>query len=234
MCIFVYCKYTDDEQIWEKPCNAALMQEWLVSYKHFSAQGAPCDLVSFQFLGCWDDRILQTSYSCLFQSVSLPASSFRLPSQRDFQTSRLAAFFPPNSRILDLGCGDAEAWHWELTGQGSGRLPQDLVVGCPMKNVQGWWGWCLFSRAAAFSFDANTRKVKICESQCDGCVRYLSRCCAKQLWKVFAGKIAICHHVWLLLTRLTYSIVAAKWLVAGNTKPFLQTSLATFALHLFL
>ena len=156
----------------------------------------------------------------------LPRETSRLPGWR--------RFFPPNSRILDLGCGDAEAWHWELTGQGSGRLPQDLVVGCPMKNVQGWWGWYLFSRAAAFSFDANTRKVKICESQCDECVRYLSRCCAKQLWNVFAGKIAICHHVWLLLARLTYSTVAAKWLVAGNTKPFLQTSPATFALHLFL
>lgn len=156
----------------------------------------------------------------------LPRETSRLPGWR--------RFFPPNSRILDLGCGDAEAWHWELTGQGSGRFPHDLVVGCPMKNVQGWWGWCLFSRAAAFSFDANTRKVKICESQCDECVRYLSRCCAKQLWNVFAGKIAICHHVLLLLTPLTYSTVASKWLVAGNTKPFLQTSPATFASHLFL
>ena len=100
--IFVYCTYTHhDEQIWEKPCNAALMQEWLVSYKHFSAQGAPYNLVGFQFLGCWDDSILQTS--CLFQSLHASIFTKKLPSQRDFQTSRLAAFFSSQQSYLGLG-----------------------------------------------------------------------------------------------------------------------------------
>lgn len=148
----------------------------------------------------------------------------RLP---DFQVG--VVFFLPTvvswtwaAEMQKLG---TESWHLKIR-QGSGRLPHEKSTkdgeGSAFSHVPprlastptpGKWNlWVIMRWMRPISFTV-LRKTAL---------------------ESFAGKIAICHHVLLLLTCLTYSTVAAKWLVAGNTKPFLQTSLATFALHLFL